>query len=127
MVAVHSYKFGYQSGFFTDFISRLSWYTHLFKFVSGTILLLVFEHAVHTFSAINLQQNSSLISRKTFMSLPCNMLDIIAVRNEINPVHMFPHDVFNIILANAPSTYRWGGSFILFVLDNVEYRFVNLT
>jgi hypothetical protein len=40
MVAVDCCKSGYQSAFFTDFISRLSLYTHLFKLVSGRILSL---------------------------------------------------------------------------------------
>jgi hypothetical protein len=75
--AADSCKSGYLSTFFTDVISCLS-YTQFFKLVSGTILF-VFEHAVHTFSSINLQQKLSqhaVISQKTLISLPYNMLGI---------------------------------------------------
>jgi hypothetical protein len=39
-------------------MSLLPLYKYLFKFVRGTILLLVFEQSIHTFFAMNLLQNN---------------------------------------------------------------------
>ena len=45
--------------FIVTLISLLLLYKYLFKLVSGTMLLLVFEHAVHTFFATNLSKNKT--------------------------------------------------------------------
>jgi hypothetical protein len=68
---------------FTDihiyFIPLFLLYTHLLKLVMGTILLLVFEHAVHIFFAINLFNNRKYTGTYSSALLQSMVTDNITV------------------------------------------------
>jgi hypothetical protein len=54
--------------FIYNFLSLVSLYINLFKFVRGKILFCVFEHSVHIFFLINLKTQTQFVSRLIYFA-----------------------------------------------------------